>query len=692
VELSLKKICALALCFLITVVFARSVKAATIAVPAGGNLQAALNAAQPGDTITLPAGATFNGPFELPVKGGTAPITIRSATPDTSFPANGQRINPTYSPLLAKIRSTTAGPAIMTARGTTNWRLLFLEFLPASAASSPNLVEFGSGGADQNTLSAVPQHLVIDRCYLHGDPSFGHRRGLALNSGDTRVANSYFADFKATGNDTQAIGSWNGPGPYVIDNNYLEAAGESIMFGGSDPSIPNLVASNITITRNLVRKPLAWMTQSWIVKNLIEFKNAQNAVVEGNTIENNWTAAQQGYAILFTPRNQNGTAPWTVVKNITVRSNIIRHVAAAFSIAGWDDTAASQQTQNIAIVNNLVYDVSPSYHISGQSATGWFAVIGGGPRDITIEHNTVDNGGGTIMTLYAGAVPSGATTAISGFVLRNNLFRNNAFGVFGDTVGQGTVAFNRYTPNAIVLRNTFAGSAANQYPTGNDFPTIAQWLADFVSVASANYQLVATSLSKGSATDGTDIGVNFSMLNAALAGTSTPPPPPSPPPSGNSTPFGGTPAALPGTVQFENYDVGGKEVAYHDTTPGNTGGVYRGNSVDIQATSDTGGGYNLGWVVAGEWLKYTVSVATARAYTLDIRVASKTAGGTFHVEVDGVDKTGPIAIPNTGAWQTWTTITKTGIALPAGQHVLRFVMDANGASGAVGNLNWFAFR
>ena len=687
----MKKICALALCLPLTLVFGRSVNAATIVVQAGGDLQAALNAAQPGDTITLPAGATFNGPFVLPVKSSTAAITIRSATADASLPADGQRINPTYAPLLAKIRSTTAGPAIMTARGTTNWRLLFLEFLPASATSSVNLVEFGSVGASQNTLSAVPQHLVIDRCYLHGDPSFGHRRGLALNSGDTRVLNSYFADFKSTTNEAQAIGSWNGPGPYVIDNNYLEAAGESIMFGGSDPSIPNLVASDITITRNLVSKPLAWMTQSFVVKNLIEFKNAQNVLVEGNTIENNWAAAQQGYSILFTPRNQNGTAPWTVVRNITVRSNVIRHVAAVFSITGWDDTAASQQTQNIAIVNNVVYDVSTSYHASGQVANGWFAVIGGGPKDITIDHNTVDNGGGTIMTLYGGAVPSGATTAIQGFVLRNNLFRNNGYGVFGDTVGQGTAAFNRYTPNAIVLRNTFAGSVASQYPTGNEFPTIAEWLADFVSVASANYQLVATSASKGSATDGTDIGVNFATLNAALAGTSTPPPP-SPPPTGTSTPYGGTPAALPGTVQFENYDVGGKEVAYHDTTPGNTGGAYRANSVDVQATSDSGGGYNLGWVVVGEWLKYTVSVAAARTYTLDLRVASKGAGGTFHVEVDGVDRTGPIAIPNTGTWQTWTTVTRTGIPLPAGQHVLRFVMDTNGASGSVGNFNWFAFK
>ena len=690
-ELSLKKICPVGLCVTFGLLIAEISSAATIAVAAGGNLQAALDAANPGDTITIAAGATFNGPFKLPVKSGTGVITIRTSAPDSSLPAAGQRIDPSYSKFLPKIRSTTAGPAMKTSPGTANWRLLFLEFLPSSSTSSANLVEFGGAGINQSTLASVPQHLVMDRCYLHGDPSFGQRRGLALNSGDTQVVNSYFADFKAVQQDTQAIASWNGPGPYVIENNYIEGAAENILFGGTDPNIPNLIATNIAIRRNRITKPLAWMTQSWTVKNLIEFKNAQDVVVEGNIIENNWAAGQQGYSILFTPRNQSGTAPWSVVKNITIRSNIIRHVSAVFNISGWDNLAKTQQTQNIDIINNLVYDVSTAYHAPNQVANGWFAVMGAGPRDITIEHNTVDNAGTIIIMMYAGTVPAGATTATLGFVLKNNLFRDNKYGLFGANIGEGAVELATYCPNAIVLGNTFAGSDPKQYPTGNDFPTIAQWLADFVSVPTANYQLLSTSLSNNAATDGTDIGVNVATLNAALAGASTPPPPP-PPSSGGSTPYGGTPAALPGTVQFENYDTGGSDVAYHDTTSGNAGGVYRSNSVDIQATTDTGGGYNVGWVVAGEWLNYTVSIAAAGTYSLDLRVASNGAGGTFHVAVDGVDKTGPITVPGTGGWQVWKTITKTGVSLPAGQHVLRFVMDANGATGAIGNLNWFAVR
>jgi hypothetical protein len=87
-----------------------------------------------------------------------------------------------------------------------------------------------------------------------------------------------------------------------------------------------------------------------------------------------------------------------------------------------------------------------------------------------------------------------------------------------------------------------------------------------------------------------------------------------------------------------------------------------------------------------------VNVATAKTYTLDVRLASSGAGGTFHVEVNGVNKTGPIAVPNTGSWSTWQTVTKTGVALAAGTQVIRVVMDSIGASGSVANFNWFAVR
>ena len=157
-----------------------------------------------------------------------------------------------------------------------------------------------------------------------------------------------------------------------------------------------------------------------------------------------------------------------------------------------------------------------------------------------------------------------------------------------------------------------------------------------------------------------------------------------------STPYGGTPAAVPGLIQAENFDEGGSGVAYADISPTNDGGKYRTNvSVDIESTADVGGGYDVGWARAGEWLNYTVDVSTAGTYDLDIRVASPNVGGTFHIEVNGVDKTGPISMPSTGGWQTWRTIRVSGVTLNAGTQVWRVVIDTNSSTGgSAGNLNW----
>jgi hypothetical protein len=163
------------------------------------------------------------------------------------------------------------------------------------------------------------------------------------------------------------------------------------------------------------------------------------------------------------------------------------------------------------------------------------------------------------------------------------------------------------------------------------------------------------------------------------------------PPSVGSTPFSGTPMTVPGTIEAEQFDNGGEGVAYHDLSAGNAGGQYRANDVDIEATTDVNGGYDVGWISAGEWLNYTINVTTAGTYTLDARVASSGAGGTFHIEINGVALTGALTIPNTGGWQAWTSVS-TPIQLTAGTKVLRLVFDTAGAGGAVGNVNYLRVR
>jgi hypothetical protein len=149
---------------------------------------------------------------------------------------------------------------------------------------------------------------------------------------------------------------------------------------------------------------------------------------------------------------------------------------------------------------------------------------------------------------------------------------------------------------------------------------------------------------------------------------------------------------IPGTIQSEDFDQGSEGVAYHDTDATNSGGAYRQTGVDIQATQDAGGGYDVGWTRAGEWLRYTVNIAASGYYTVEARVASSALGGTFHIELDGVVKTEPFAVPNTGGWQNWTTLIRRGVYLESGQHTMRLVEDTVGpSSGSIGNFNWLRF-
>lgn len=146
--------------------------------------------------------------------------------------------------------------------------------------------------------------------------------------------------------------------------------------------------------------------------------------------------------------------------------------------------------------------------------------------------------------------------------------------------------------------------------------------------------------------------------------------------SGAQGPFGGTPWPIPGRIEAEDYDTGGESIAYHDVDAGNTGGQYRSDDVDVKATTDTGAGYAIGWFNAGEWLEYTVDISTAGTYDIQIRVGSALAGRTFHIEFDGVDKTGTVNVPQMADWDQYQTVTVSAVSLNAGQQVMRLVMGS----------------
>jgi hypothetical protein len=486
---------------------------ASVTVRAGEDLQQALNAARPGDTIMLEPGATFVGNFILPAKGAgeTAYVTVRSAAPDWTLPAADTRVAPSHSAQLPKLRSPNGLPAVATAPGAHHYRLQFLEFL-ANAQGAGDVVALGDGSAAQNTLAAVPHDLVLDRVYIHGDPTVGQKRGISLNSARTSVLNSYISDIKAVGQESQALGGWNGPGPFTIENNYLEGAGENIMFGGADPAIPNLVPADISIRRNHLSKPVSWRSQKWNVKNLLELKNARRVAIADNVLEYNWLAGQTGFAILFTVRNQDGRCPWCQVEDVVFERNVVRHVAAGVSILGHDDSAPSRQTRGITIRHNLFADIDNERW----GGNGYFVVVQGEPRDIVIDHNTIiqDHAYGILV---AGGPP------ILGFVFTNNLARHNSYGFIGTDRAPGQDSINAYFPGSSITANVIADGDAARYPRGNSFPSTAEFRRQFVSYDEGDYRLIPGSAWRGAGTDRLDLGAN--LANAVSAPPVTTPRP-----------------------------------------------------------------------------------------------------------------------------------------------------------------------
>lgn len=153
-------------------------------------------------------------------------------------------------------------------------------------------------------------------------------------------------------------------------------------------------------------------------------------------------------------------------------------------------------------------------------------------------------------------------------------------------------------------------------------------------------------------------------------------------------PYGGTAHTIPGRIEAEAYDVGGEGVAYHEVNAnGNEGeAAIRKDEVDIETTADTSGDYNIGYALNGEWLEYTVHVTSTGKYDLNLRVAADGTGKMLHVEIDDVNITGSIAVPNTGGWQVWQTIGVDNLSLTQGQHVMRIVFDSD-----YFNLNYVEF-
>jgi len=480
-----------------------------IVLKAGDDLQEAIKNARFGDTIMLEAGATFMGPITLLDKGagsGTDAdyITIRTANL-SGISGEGERIKPDST--MAKIVARSSA-ALSTQEKAHHYKFIGVEFAPSQNSDYVyNLIDLGA--SDYKTTSQFPHHLVFDRCYVHSTGLNKARRGFALNSGETSIINSYVSDFAGAGDETQAIAGWNGPGPFHIINNYLEGAGEVLLFGGSDPSIQGLVPSDIEIRNNFFHKRAEWAGRATI-KGTFELKNAKRVVVDGNIIDTGIHVT----AFVITVRNQSGGAPWSTIEDVQIVNNIVRHASTGINILGSDDAHPSQEAKRISVINNLFLDlVSP-----GDNA---FFLQTNGAESVTISHNTVQQAG-NIISSY------GSPTRNFSFI--NNIVQYNSYGIvcFTQVGSCRESAFCRCFPNATVKGNVIADNAnvaaaspiEDNFPLGNFFVPSYEKIG-FINHAGGNWQLNPTSGIRKRATDGKDPGVEFNLLNSSGVNSAT---------------------------------------------------------------------------------------------------------------------------------------------------------------------------
>jgi hypothetical protein len=496
----------------------------TINVPAGGDFQGALNGASCGDTIQLAEGATFTGNFVLPVKSCDGWVVVRTSAPESSLPAAGTRIAPTYSHVLPKIITPNSAPAIAARFGANHYRLVAVEITTTFSTAEDEqygLVDLGTDpGTGQMALSVaeLPHDITIDRCYIHGTPKGSVKRGIAFNGASLAVVDSYISEIHVAGQDAQAIEGWNGPGPFKIVDNELEASGENAMFGGARPTLIGNIPSDIEIRGNHFFKPLSWMVGSpsyagnhWTVKNLMELKIAQRVLITGNILENNWVDGQTGFAFLVTPRTEDGSAPWVYVQDITFTNNVLRHTASAVNISGLDsgDPQKLVRGKRILIQNNLFDDVNGKAWGGGGGVL--FQVVSGAEA-VTIDHNT---GFQSSQIIIADGIPS------TNFVYQNNITPHNLYGVMGSGYASGISSLDHYFPGFVFEKNLIEGIASSgvsqsKYPASTLFSP--DWAAvQFVNFAKGNYALAPSSPYKNAGTDGKDIGADIAGLNTATA-------------------------------------------------------------------------------------------------------------------------------------------------------------------------------
>ena len=433
-----------------------------IRVAAKSDLTAAVDHAKCGDTLLLAAGASFEA-AELPAKkcDDQHYITIRTDTPDAQLPPEGTRISPAWAGVASltgrpQFNQPAGGPAklmatILVRRPSgvlvgDHVRFIGIEWTSDPAANIGRMVTLDNS-----------DHIILDRNWIHPPEGVEIGKGVGLTAGSHVIAviNSYVSGFNCvarTGKctDATAVGGGSGDAPtgiFKIYNNFLEASGENILFGGAAATVN---PADIEIRRNHLFKPLLWKQgepgytptasgQPLIVKNNFELKNAQRVLFEANLLEGSWGGfSQRGFSILLTPKNQENKCPACVVDDVTIRYCRIRNVAGVFQIANALSDAGGASTDGGRYsIHDLVADGVRGQDFGGGGSFILMIIFRPPLHDLQIDH---------VTAFFPGplAAIQNIESKLPNFVMTNNvLYTGGSRGAFTSAGGGPTSCATR---------------------------------------------------------------------------------------------------------------------------------------------------------------------------------------------------------------------------------------------------------
>ncbi len=486
-----------------------------------------------GTRVHINNATTITGNYSVPVDavGRCAAgkyIYIRS-TDLSTIPADGNTITAADTGELAMIRTSTNGSAALTvSNGGCN---VIVEGIEFSSTVDTTVGLLHAGDAQAATVAAIPTKIIMSRVLVRGRDTGEVRRGVLMACNNCTLINSHVDRIHQTTGDTQAVAIADGStGPYLIDHNYLEAAGENFFacgFGSALPT-PNQ-PGDITFTRNHVFKPAAAWLGVWQMKNLFELKCGQRVLVEGNKFQGFRVDAQSASVIIKAENSSDET--WITYSDVTFRYNHFDDIEGVWLSAVGDNGTTSQGFGGrLSVHGNLLTngDVTTSQRT--------ILIANDDPMpNISVRHNTLLNEGGASRTIDVGVDVGTGEIPTENFAFHDNIAAFHSNNGVGDNCTVNSVDTDCVTTTSAHNGMFFDNGSGTMWCGGTEFYAVNAVYCNsgditavgFVNAGAGNYRLDVGSVGKSAALDGLDVGITATgyelmacLTNIAVTGVS----------------------------------------------------------------------------------------------------------------------------------------------------------------------------